>query len=182
MTKKSLTPEERCLTAAVRGELEKDPMTDRGAFADKIGLSHELMTKTLNGLSRLSAGTWKKVCAALELDYDEICAMARQQTKDACAAQEGAVEAPVASDKAEQDCVVINAPAEELYRLYRFCEERMADNLKSGTRMQPEELYRLMGAMYALRDATLRLQQGELVEPPAKDNNGSGYNRKTVYD
>lgn len=181
MTEKSLSKEERALVEAVKGKLEAD-QDDKGAFADKVGLTQVLITRVLNGQSRLSAGTWKKICKELGLDYDEICAMARQQTQVACAEQEGATEAPVASDKAEQDCVVINAPAEELYRLYSFCEERMADNLRTGTRMQPEELYRLMGAMYALRDATLRLQQGEVVEQPAKDNNGSGYNRKTVYD
>lgn len=171
MTEKSLSKEERALVEAVKGKLEAD-QDDKGAFADKVGLTQVLITRVLNGQSRLSAGTWKKICKELELDYDEICAMARQQTKDACAAQEGATEAPVASDMAEQDCVVINAPAEELYRLYRFCEERMADNLRTGTRMQPEELYRLMGAMYALRDATLRLQPGEVVEPPTPSVSG----------
>ena len=169
MTEKSLSKEERALVEAVKGKLEAD-QDDKGAFADKVGLTQVLITRVLNGQSRLSAGTWKKICK--ELDYDEICAMARQQTKDACAAQEGAVETPAASGEVERDYVVINAPAEELYRLYRFCEERMADNLRTGTKMQPEELYRLMGAMYALRDATLRLQPGEIVEPPTPSVSG----------
>lgn len=66
----------------------------------------------------------------------------------------------------ENEFVVVNAKAEELYRLFLFCEERMADNLELGTRMPPEELYKIMQAMYALRDASLKLQEGEIVCPP----------------
>ncbi len=64
-----------------------------------------------------------------------------------------------------KDDVMVHAEPEDLHRLYLFCEERMADTLRMGTWMTPEELYKLMQAMYALRDASLALQPGEAVNP-----------------
>lgn len=81
---------------------------------------------------------------------------------------------PYFGNNQESDCVTIKAPQEDLYRLFLFCEERMADNLRMGTRMPPIELHKLMCAMYALRDATMQLQAGEQVEPTTS---GSGHAR-----
>lgn len=64
-----------------------------------------------------------------------------------------------------KDAVMVHAEPEDLYRLFLFCEEMMADTLQRGTRTAPEELYKLMKAMYALRDATLAMQPGEVVNP-----------------
>lgn len=76
--------------------------------------------------------------------------------------------------------VLVNATPEELYRLFLFAEERLQDNLRLGTRMPAEELYRLMQTLYAMRDAALALQPGEVVAPSV--NAEPEYNRKTVYD
>lgn len=62
------------------------------------------------------------------------------------------------------------ASQEDMYALYCFLEERMADYLKMGTRMPPEQLYKVMSAMYALKDATLKLQEGEIVDPRAAES------------
>ena len=174
MTEKSLTPEERCLVEAANEAIKLNGV-DKGMLADAVGLSQVLLTRVLNGQSRLSAGTWKKICAELGLDYEEVCAKMSTPLRDARAALEGIPEGPaieqiedwppVVSNEPEQDCVTIKASQEDLYRLFLFCEERMADNLRMGTRMPPIELHKLMCAMYALRDATMQLQAGEQVEP-----------------
>lgn len=182
MTEKSLTPEERCLIEAVKEAIKLNG-EDKGRLADAVGLSQVLLTRVLNGQSRMSAGTWKKICAELGLDYEEVCARMSTPLRDSKAVLEGIPEEPaidpvkmqkqiecwppVVSNATEEDCVVIRAPQEDLYRLFLFCEERMADNLRMGTRMPPIELHKLMCAMYALRDATMQLQAGEQVLPPA---------------
>ena len=179
MTEKSLTPEERCLIEAAKEAIKLNG-EDKGRLADAVGLSQVLLTRVLNGQSRMSAGTWKKICAELGLDYDEVCEKMSTPLRDARAVLEGIPEGPaidptklqkqiecwppVVSNATEEDCVVIRAPQEDLYRLFLFCEERMADNLRMGTRMPPIELHKLMCAMYALRDATMQLQAGEQVE------------------
>lgn len=180
MTEKSLTPEERCLVEAANEAIKLNGV-DSGRLADAVGLSQVLLTRVLNKQSRMSAGTWKKICAELGLDYDEVCAKMSTPLRDARAVLEGIPEGPaidpvklqkliedrpsVVSNEPEQDCVTIKASQEDLYRLFLFCEERMADNLRMGTRMPPIELHKLMCAMYALRDATMQLQAGEQVEP-----------------
>ena len=85
--------------------------------------------------------------------------------EERCLAEAAKEAIKLVSNEPEQDCVTIKAPPEDLYRLFLFCEERMADNLRMGTRMEPEQLYKLMQAMYALRDASLALQPGEVVTP-----------------
>lgn len=169
MTEKSLPPEERCLIEAVNAVLEAEPI-NKGKLADKVGISQVLLTRILNGQSRMSAGTWKKICAELKIDYDHVCGMAITATSAAIEAMEKAPDIdpvkmqkqiegwpPVVSNVPEEDCVVIRAPQEDMYRLFLFCEERMAENLVEGTRMPPDELHKLLSAMYALKEASLRM-------------------------
>lgn len=195
MTEKSLTPEERCLIAAANEAIKRNG-EDKARLADAVGISQVLLTRVLNGQSRMSAGTWKKICAELGLDYDEVCEKMSTPLRDARAVMEGIAEGPaidpvklqkqiedgpsVVSNEPEKDYVKIKAPPEELYRLFLFAEERLQDNLRLGTRMPAEELYRLMQTLYAMRDAALALQPGEVVAPSV--NTEPEYNRKTVYD
>lgn len=141
----------------------KTPDVDPAAVAFAAGISKTLLGRAAAGSSRLSAGTWRKICTALGLDYDKLVSEA---------VEENAVEKK--TDKGEAVChesgevsregVLIHAPQEDVYALFLFCEEMMRDCLRAGTRMEPEQLYRLMSAMYALKDASLRLQEGEKVE------------------
>lgn len=75
--------------------------------------------------------------------------------------------------------VLVNAQPEDLYRLFLFAEERLQDNLRLGTRMPAEELYKLMQTMYAMRDAALALQPGEEVSPTRIAE--IDYNRRAIY-
>lgn len=176
MTKKRQTPEERCLIAAANSALEKGNI-DKARLADAAGISQVLLTRVLNGASRMSAGTWKKICAGLELDYEEILQKTSTALRDAKAVLEGIPEEPpvdpaklqkqieewpsVVSNEPKPVGVLVPAPQEELYRLFLFCEERMADSLRMGIWMAPEQLHKLLTAMYALRDASLAMQEGE---------------------
>ena len=69
--------------------------------------------------------------------------------------------------ESKADYVTVEATPEELFGLFHFCECQIAECLRKGTIMDPKELYMIMNAMYALRDATLKLQDGEQVLPPA---------------
>lgn len=140
----------------------------------------------LKGKKNASKDMYAAICKALNVNVDELTQKveADMGLKEPTEAEKEhrTEEGKMAECTIENQGVTVKAQQEDLYRVFLFCEERMADNLKKGTVMTPEELYKLMQAMYALRDATLQLQTGEVVEPPAKDSNGSGYNRKTVYD
>lgn len=116
--------------------------------------------------------TWIKICDTLGVDFEEIEKKYRKM-EEKKAMMEEATEARVeAVPETAPEGVMVNADPVELYRLYLFCEERMADNLRMGTRMEPEQLYKLMQAMYALRDASLALQPGEVVTPQEAAQDG----------
>lgn len=69
--------------------------------------------------------------------------------------------------ESEAECVTVEATPEELYGLFHFCECQIAERLREGMVMDPAEMYKTLRALYALRDATLKLQDGEQVLPPA---------------
>ena len=146
----NLEMEELRLIAEVRKALTEKNMMQK-QLAEAVELSTGAMSMALNGMKRLPCGTWRKICDVLQLDYDAIVS----------SVVPGCAEAVEAGKPDVYEGVLVKAEPEELYRIFCFCEERLADNLERGTKMQPEELYKLMTAMYALRDATLALQPGE---------------------
>lgn len=165
----------------------KTPDVDPDAVAAAGGISKTLLGRAAAGSSRLSAGTWRKIFQALGIDYDKVvnAAVAEENTRrtpmtaGVClidgskSAGQPACAEPEQVDRGDDECresgegsregVLIHAPQEDVYALFLFCEEMMRDCLRAGTRMEPEQLYRLMSAMYALKDASLRLQEGETV-------------------
>lgn len=161
MTEKNLQHEERKLMAAVNAEIYNGGV-DKGELAEAAGVSQVMLSRSLAGYSRMDAGTWKKICKHLGLDYDKICEVVPEQP--GCAHEPPAVEVVVREEKMPEGVLVKTSPV-EMYRLFLFCEERMTDNLKMGTRLPPEELYKVLQAMYALRDASLALQPGEATQP-----------------
>lgn len=67
--------------------------------------------------------------------------------------------------ESKADCVTVEATPEELYGLYHYCEILIEHRLRMGMTIETAALYKVLKALYALRDATLRLQPGEVVEP-----------------
>lgn len=66
------------------------------------------------------------------------------------------------------DCVIVYATQEALYRVYMYCEEKLQAELTSGTTRSVAEINRLTRAMYALREAALQKLPGEDFSPPHK--------------
>lgn len=163
-----MTPEEIALREAVRSALEKSGMMQK-ELSERSGVAQSVISGVLTGKARMSAGSWRKVCTTLSLDYDKIingtapiagvdCIVVRedkaQELKEALEQGEWVLDP-------KEEGVHVRAEQEDLYRVFLFAEERLADNLTQGTQMPPEQLYKLMTAMYALRDACLAMQPGE---------------------
>lgn len=168
MTERRLPPEEIALREAMRTALERCGMTQK-ELSERSGVAQSVVSSVLTGKARMSAGSWRKVCATLSLDYDKIingtatlagadCIVIRedkaQELKEVLEQGERVLEQ-------KEEGVHVRAEQEDLYRVFLFAEERLADNLTQGTQMPPEQLYKLMTAMYALRDACLVMRKGE---------------------
>ena len=149
------------------------------AIAAGANVSVQSVISALKDGSTTRKGTWEKICDTLGIDYDAFVKKYRDMEKKAKVQEEATKESVGKETQAVEGGsgyiklptwphVVVHTEPEDLYRLFLFCEERMADNLKTGTRMPPEELYKLMQAMYALRDASLAMQPGEAVLPQAE--------------
>lgn len=67
------------------------------------------------------------------------------------------------------DCVIVYATQEDLYRVYMYCEEKLQEELNSGTTRSVAEINRLTRAMYAMREAALQKMPGEDFSPPTCD-------------
>ena len=91
--------------------------------------------------------TWIRICDTLGVDFEEIEKKYRKMEEKKAMAEEATEARAEAVPETAPEGVMVNADPVELYRLYLFCEERMADNLRMGTRMEPEQLYKLMQAM-----------------------------------
>lgn len=148
------------LLGAVRQHLLERGMT-RCMLADIVEETDAIVNAVLDGRAEMNAGRWKHWCDKLGLDYVTLV-QGDEAPEEAAAEDEGE------GDIVMPEGVFVYASQEELYRLFLFAEERLADNLNRGTRMQPADLYKLMQAMYALRDATLQVQIGEVVTPREK--------------
>lgn len=176
--------QEQKVIAAVEAAMKAAGLS-QNKLAEKVNLPQATLNRAMRGKSALSVATWKLICDALGLDMDAILAadgMSDDEAEQAeAAAEETAAaecqeDASCANDGATDACdecvpekdadqagegVLIHAPQEDLYGLFLFCEEMMRDCLRAGTRMEPEQLYRLMKAMYALQEASLVVQEGE---------------------
>lgn len=64
------------------------------------------------------------------------------------------------------DCVLVYASQEDLYRVYMYCEEKLLEELIKGTSRSVAEINNLTRAMYALRKAALQKMPGETAAPP----------------
>lgn len=64
------------------------------------------------------------------------------------------------------DCVIVYASQEALYRVYLYCEAKLQEELIHGTTRSVEEVNALTRAMYKLREAALKKQPGEDFSPP----------------
>lgn len=64
------------------------------------------------------------------------------------------------------DCMIIYALQEDLYRVYMYCEEKLQEELIHGTTRSVAEINKLTRTMYALREASLRKLPGEDYSPP----------------
>ena len=65
--------------------------------------------------------------------------------------------------------VVVNVSQEALYKAYLFFHERIVEYMRLGTRMSPEDLHEVMTVLFELQEASLALQPGETVLPPATE-------------
>jgi hypothetical protein len=65
--------------------------------------------------------------------------------------------------------VMIKTTQEALYKAFLFFRERMAEYMRMGTRMSPEDLHEVMTVLFELQEASLALQPGENVLPPAPE-------------
>lgn len=63
------------------------------------------------------------------------------------------------------DCVIVYASQEDLYRVYMYCEEKLQAELINGTTRSVEEVNNLTRAMYKLREAALQKLPGEDYSP-----------------
>lgn len=183
------------MIAAVTARLEALGMSQR-TLAQAINMPQTTLNRAMRNVSVLSEEAWCIVCEEIGLDYERISDLSKdppdymesllaearmgekftmcEEKTEVVVVEEMAgaqTDAPAGmtpvEDVQEDDYVIVRAPAEDLYALFCFCEERMADNLRMGTRMPPAQLRKLLNAMYELGDATLRLQPGEIVLPPA---------------
>lgn len=153
------------------------------AIAAGANVSVPSVISALKDGSTTRKDTWVKICDTLGFDYDALVKKYRDMEKKAVVQAEATKESVGKETQAVEGGseyiklptwphVVVHAEPEDLYRLFLFCEERMADGLRMGTRMPPEELCKLMQAMYALRDASLALQPGEVVMPQEAEQDG----------
>lgn len=145
-------------------------------LAARAYASGNYVNQILKGQKNASKDMYAAICKALNVNQDELLQKIEADMGRTEPVEGGNTTEPVEAETVEvekvvercmdaKDGVLVDAQQEDLYRVFLFCEERMADNLQHGTAMPPEELYRLMKAMYALRDAALRAQEGEQIAP-----------------
>ena len=63
------------------------------------------------------------------------------------------------------DCVIVYASQEAMYRVYLYCEEKLQEELIHGTTKSVAEVNALTRAMYKLREAALQKLPGEDFSP-----------------
>lgn len=61
--------------------------------------------------------------------------------------------------------VMVNVEQEDLYKFFLFAEERMEEYLFAGAMISPADVHKHLDVMYALKEAALRIQPGEVVQP-----------------
>lgn len=152
----------RMLSAACE-ERRREMGCSMEAVAAGANVATSSVVSALKDGTATTKSVWLKICDALDVDYEQIERECRKMRE-----QQGAHD-PVEAEPGEaREGVLVAADPVEIYRVFLFAEEGLADNLKTGTQMEPEQLYKLMTALYALRDAALALQPGDVVTPQAE--------------
>lgn len=152
----------RMLSAACE-EKRREMGCSMEAVAAGANVATSSVVSALKDGTTTNKSTWIKICDALGVDYEVIERECRKMRE-----QQGAHDPVEAAPGVAREGVLVAADPVEIYRVFLFAEERLADNLRTGTQMEPEQLYKLMTALYALRDAALALQPWEVVTPQAE--------------
>lgn len=134
-----------------------DPLIEVDALAEETGITRTLLARAATGSSRLSAGTWRKLCQRLGVDYEKIIMEAEpEKAEPVCAIAQKQADAVEASEEEQED----------LYLLVMYAEGRLQEDIKHGMVLDVEKLYRMLRALYRLKAEALAIDK-DLIKKPA---------------
>lgn len=159
------------LIRTVRAKLEEIGKSQKWLVQQDIGLSETTLSKAMTGQTRLSAGTWRKICEKVGVDYNETTTVKNiprgQEMELWLATDDLGQKRFVGSPKAayEQGCwgTTVQCSKEGLRKLADYAEAQLTVHLKGGVNMTAEEMYTLLDAWHAIKEAA---KEEPETEPP----------------